>query len=203
MAQLTLSAAIEATTVNLTSVGGVDWAVWNTTPANLTPSEFKSGGGSTISAALYGGGSVSRSGTVPRTMSWTDGTNVGTDSNTAITYNSGFTVGQGFEVTFPASTTTRVAKLYVGYFAANVRVTAIISDTSTANQVDSSTLVGADATDANGTVTVTYAAASGSQTMTIRVEVLTSLGGSRNCGIQAAAYALSAGGDVLMSQICL
>lgn len=191
MAQLTLSGVIESTAANITTTGGTDWAIWNTTPANLTPSDYKSGGGQTISAALYGGGSLDRDGSAARQITWTDGTNEASSSNTAVTYNAGFTVGQGFEVTYPASTTVLVAKLYIAYFSADVRVTAIISDGSTANQVNSSTFTGADVTSFFGTVSVTYAAASGAQTMKIRVEVLNSLGGSRNVGIQAAAYALS------------
>lgn len=193
MAQLVIACAIEVTAFNLTTAGGIDWALWNETPASLTPSEYKSGGGQTISAALFGGGSLDRSGTDLRTMSWTDGTNAPSSSNTAITYNAGFSSpGQGFEVTFPADTTVRIAKLPVAWFSCNARATAIISDTSTANQVDSTTFAGADSVSVNGTVTVTYAAASGGQTMKIRVETLTSLGGSRNVGIQAAAYSISA-----------
>ena len=82
---LTLTPSVSAATVNLTTVGTVDWASWNATNS-LTPTNRKSGGGSTISVTdVNTQGSYSND---LRTITWSDGTPNGTGSETAGIYDS-------------------------------------------------------------------------------------------------------------------
>lgn len=187
MAQLSLSVSAGTTTANLTGLGYNDWAAWNNV-GSFTPNERKSGGGSLISAAAFGGASALGTSAAPITVSWTDGNPTGSSTNTGaavcLPLN---TTGVGYEITFPASRATRVARVFCFVGDATARVTAIISDASTGNQVDSTTLAFGAGTTSGGDIQVTYSAASDSQTMTIRVEVLSSASGSGGIGVQAAA----------------
>ena len=187
MTQLVLAVLKDATAANLTTIGTTDWADWNGSLNAVTVNEAKSGGGGLISAAIFTAGSPQIYSGDPRTISWTDGSPTGTSSNSNGVFNSGGGVGAGFEVTFPADTSNKIATLYCGYFDSDVKVTAIISDASTGNQVDSTTLTGAGLTSLDGVITVTYAAASAGQTMKIRIEVLNNLNGSGNTTLQGAA----------------
>ena len=192
MAQNSLSVTKTSAAANVSTLGAADWAVWNGTTASLTPNQRKSGGGSQISSSLFGGGAVGFYLGDPRTISWTsDGTPTASGSSDGGIYSpiSGTGIGFGVQAIFPASTTTRRAWVYVGYYDAVVaRVTSILSDGSVGNQVDSTTLTGSAATSFDGYVVVDYAAASAGQTLTVRIEVLTEFTGG-NATLQAAAFA--------------
>ena len=192
MAQNSLSVTKTSAAANVSTLGAADWAVWNGTTASLTPNQRKSGGGSQISASLFGGGAVGFYLGDPRTISWTsDGTPTASGSSDGGIYSpiSGTGIGFGVQAIFPASTTTRRAWVYVGYYDAVVaRVTSILSDGSVGNQVDSTTLTGSAATSFDGYVVVDYAAARAGQTLTVRIEVLTEFTGG-NATLQAAAFA--------------
>jgi hypothetical protein len=192
MAQLVLSVTKTSVPIGLTGLNTTDWAQWGN--SSVTPLNRKNGGGSLISAATYTGGTPTLYINDPRTISWTDGTPNATGSNTNGDYNfppgtgANAGVGYGFEVTFPADTSIKEAQFYSGFFSCTARVTAIISDASTANQVDSTTLTIGAATSSNGVIVVTYSAASAGQTMKIRIEVLTASDatGFENVTLQAA-----------------
>lgn len=192
MAQLVLSVIQSSANVDLTAIGPIDWGSWADNPASLTASDYKSGGGQTISVALVGGGAQQRYNPDVRTVSWTDGTINAIDSNTVGMYNDAATVGSGFDVTAPADTSVKIARFLVGAYTCIARVTASISDASTGAQVDSTTLDAPDTIFVPGLVTVTYAAAAPAQTMTMRIEVLTPSGGGPNVAFMAAGLAAGA-----------
>jgi hypothetical protein len=169
MPQLTLSVTASSASQSLTALGLTDWmAVHNPLPVL----DFKSGGGATIGVSRYGGGGDAATGALSRTISWTDGTNFGTGSISDGVQNNGG-AATGYEVTFPASTALRVAYVYLGGYSSTTKVTAIISDSSTGNQVDT-TLTGSAAAFTLGYAQVIYQAA-GSATLTVRVEAQSGL----------------------------
>lgn len=195
MASLTLTVTKTSAAVNLTSLGAANWVAWFS--GSTTPSQSKSGGSGSITASIIGGGSPSYYSGDPRTISWTDGTPTTSGSSDEGTFNSNFNVGAGFDVVFPADTTTKTAYLYVGYFDANAKITATLSDASAGPSSDTTTLGGTINTSFNGVVQVDYSAASAGQTLTIRVEVLSDAGGgSPNTTIQAAALIASSGPSI-------
>ena len=114
----------------------------------------------------------------------TDGTNFGTGSISDAVQNGGG-ANTGYEITFPAATALRQAKIYLGGFSSTVKVTAIISDASTGNQIDT-TLTGVSSTFVLGVATVIYQA-SGTATLTVRVESQSGLS-SPSVLIQGAAW---------------
>lgn len=191
MAQLALSITTGATSANLTGLSYTDWAAWNNV-SSFVPNERKSGGGSLISCAAFGGASPTASPSGLLTISWTDGTPTASSTNTgtavALPLN---TVGVGYEATFPATRATRIARVFGFLGDSTLRVTAIISDGSTGNQVDSTTLAAGAGTTLTSDIQVTYSAATDGQTMTVRVEVLSSASASGGHGIQAAAVKLN------------
>ena len=191
MAQLSLSITTGGTTANLTGLSYTDWAAWNNV-ASYSPNERKSGGGTLITCAAYGAATPFASAAAPITVSWTDGTPTASSTNTGAVVTTPLnTTGIGYEVTFPASRATRIARLFQFVGDATLRVTAIISDASTGNQVDSTTLAAGVGVTLTGDIQVTYSAASDNKTMTVRVEVLSSASASGGHGIQAAAVKLN------------
>jgi hypothetical protein len=187
MASLVLNVTTSAASVNLTSLAADDWAKWEDGDFSGTPSERKSGGGSTIGAAvIFGGGSFLGYNADPRTISWTDGTPTGSGSNQEIIYNGTYAVNRGFTVSFPADTTPREARIYLGaYSAAQTRITAILSDGSVGNQVDTSFST-ANGAEGDCFAVVTYEAGSAGQTMTLRVEIVLSNTGDGSMSLAAA-----------------
>ena len=164
MPQLTLSVASSAANQSLTALALTDWmAVHNPIPAV----DWKSGAGNTIGISRYGGGGDATTVALARTISWTDGTNFGTGSISDGVLNGGG-ANTGYELTFPATTALRQAQIYLGGYSSTVKVTAIISDASTSNQIDT-TLSGVSVTFVLGVATVIYQA-SGTATLTVRVE---------------------------------
>lgn len=189
MASLTMNVSLSSSAVNLTTVGLVDWVDWNN---SSTATDWKSGGGHTIpDPTLYVGGGFGTYTNDARTISWTDGTNTGTSSNTAGCYNNGV-VGTGLQLVFTADTTVRTVYIYPAVYnmTSAAHVTATLSDASAGPASDTTTLVSAASTLADGVIQLIYSAASGGQTLTVVWTSQTS-GGTTN--LQAAAIA-SAGG---------
>lgn len=181
MASLVLSAttAGAGADTNLTAQGADDWAQWTFGNTSGVPDQRKSGGGSLISLAKYGsaaGWATFDDGT--RSQSWTDGTPTSSGSSVDGIWLDDYAVGVGYELSFPASTATRQVKIWLGLYEATARVTAILSDGSVGNQVDSTTFVAGLSTSVYGIVTVDYAAASAGQSLTVRVEVLSAPSGA-------------------------
>jgi hypothetical protein len=125
-----------------------------------------------------GTGTVQTYGNDPRALSWSDGapTGSGTDNNGV--YLNG--VQNGFSLTAPADTTSRVLVVHVGGFNSGGTLRAHLSDSSAADYVD----VTATATGAfDRNYTLTYQASAG-QTLTV---TWTNTSGAGNVTLNGAA----------------
>jgi hypothetical protein len=154
------------TTANLTTVGTSDWAHWP---------EFteKATGGSQISNyTLVGTGTVNTYGNATLTLTWTDGNIAATGSATTGSFVAG--IGNGFQITVPADTTTRQVTVYVGGWASTGKLTAHLSDGSAADFTDSSYSSAGSIYQAN--YTLTYHAASAGQTLTLTWTMVSGVG---------------------------
>ncbi len=152
------SGTSSAGTANLTGEGSSDWVHWGdsslTRKAGVTPQ--------LSNYSVVGSGPVMVYSNDPRALSWTDGTPTADGNNNNGIYIS--SVQNGFSVTAPADTGTRVLTLYVGGWLSGATLTARLSDNSAANYVDVTTPA-AGQYDRN--YTLTYSAASAGQTLTV------------------------------------
>lgn len=146
------------------STGTADWSHWGQTTA--TTWNHKSGITPLIgNFTKIGSGTVNRYANNPTRFSWTGGTpNNKVTATTNAVYISG--VGNGFQITTPADTTTRTLKVYVGVYVATGKIEATLSDGSAPAYVDTS-LVSNTGT-ANAVYTLTYKAASAGKTLTVK-----------------------------------
>jgi hypothetical protein len=192
---LTLSVTKVSTTADLTAIGTLDWAEWGYAGAtSTTPSNTKSGGGSLISLAIYGGGSISNFTDSIRLVGWSDGTPTASEAGTASgLFNGTGGDGQGWQVTFPADTTLREAYVYLGTFDAGATIEAVLSDSSAGPGSDSTTLAIDAGNPIAGFAKITYAAATAGQSLFLRQSRIA--GGGGNMTIQAAALKLVPGGS--------
>jgi hypothetical protein len=168
------------TPVDLSAFGTEDWAVWGVGPStSLAPDQRKAGGTAISaltdipapSAPLRGLGQFGPpSETHPFTFSWTNGAPTAsvTGVRTGIQHDGQPVAGAngaGFAFTVPASTTTRTLKIWVALNRAAGQLTAGLSDGSSPAFVDD---VNIGVGDFIGQVyTITYAAASAGQTLTV------------------------------------
>lgn len=178
MAQLTVAITDTAsTTTALDTIGVIDWFVYD----SGTPSHKSGGSGLSgyPSAQGYASGTTT-------TLTWTGGTPTASGSSTGVAYNATF-----YAITAPADTTVREFRLFAGIYQGTLKVTVSISDASTATVIDSTyAWVSGNAREAQ--IKVTYAAASASQTVTIRVEAVSA--GTVN--VMGGTYALSGAATV-------
>jgi hypothetical protein len=172
---LTGSGVASIAAVNLTAIGTSDWAKW---PNYIR----KASGGAQISALTQIGTATPLTYTNDqRPISWSDGTPTATGTNDL----SGIQVvgvGNGFQFTAPADTTTRTLYVYAGGWGSGGRLVAHLSDGSAADYVDSSF------SSSNGyyrpVYTLTYRAASAGQQLVVQ---WTQASGTGNVKLQAAA----------------
>ena len=171
-----------ASTINLTTEGLIDWAHWG----HGGPTEFnhKAGIVAQISEfTLIGTDPVQSFDDNFTGYSWSNGT----PEQSATGTTSGIYVigeGNGFEISFPADTTVKTLKVYVGAYAARMRFEAALSDGSAAPYVDESFENLSDGP--NRIYTLNFAADSAGQQLTVRFWVLTFLGDGANVTLQAA-----------------
>jgi hypothetical protein len=168
------------TTANLTTVGTSDWAHWP---------EFteKTTGDSQISNyTLVGTGTVNTYNNATLTLTWTDGNRAASGSATTGSFVAG--VGNGFQITVPADTTTRQITVYVGGWASTGKLTAHLSDGSAADFTNSSYSSANSIYQAN--YTLTYHAASAGQTLTL---TWTMVSGNSNGNVVLDGAALAGG----------
>jgi hypothetical protein len=206
MAALSFTSIVQsAGAVNLSGIASVqDWAVWPTTASPPTPSDHKSGGGSTIALSIFAAGSYSGFSPDPRTVSWSlDGTNSASGSFATDQLNGASAVGNGFTLTFPADTTPRIAYIYGGIYNGAGGVSASLSDSS-AGPISDTTSQPAAANLNDSVIIIAYQAGSASQTLTVNLYYSATGGFSGGLTfMQAAAHALSGSPLLPMSQICL
>ena len=170
------SATSSSSLVNLTTEGSGDWEHWGegglNRKAGVTPllSNY----------AAVGSGRVSSYGNDPRLMSWSDGTPTAITTNDPEgIYISG--AGNGFSLTVPASVTPQTVVVYVGGWDSGGTLTASLSDGSAPSYANT-TATASGQYDQN--YTLTYAAASAGQTLTITWKMAS---GSGNVTLNAAA----------------
>ncbi len=153
------SGTSSAALVNLTLEGALDWEHWGDTSLNR-----KAGVSAQLTTYMVlGGGDVLPYGNDPRPVSWTDGTPTASSSNNT---NGAFVagIGQGFSFTAPADTTTRTLTVHAGGWESGGTLTAHLSDGSAMSYTDVTAAVSGQY-DRN--YTLTYAAASAGQTLTV------------------------------------
>lgn len=166
---LSVNTGTPSGTVNLTTVGAVDWSHWGY--SGTAQNHKSSGGGQISSYTVIGGGGVAgfNSGT---TWNWTDGTPTVSASTARGIRITG--TGSGFTLTAPAGTTTRTLVIYVSVRNSQGSFQASLSDNSAAPYADTSLSNAAGTTD--GLYTVTYSAGSSGQTLTLTWQLQTDFG---------------------------
>jgi hypothetical protein len=185
MAQLNLSVVAAGTsTYDLTALGTSDWIVY----PNATPVR-KNGGGSQIALAHVGSFSDSVATDSKEMSTWSDGAGTVSGSTNSLIF-SGTGDGIGYALTVPADTNVRTVTAILGVYNTRMRITATLSDSSVAQQVDTSIV--SDSSGGNpAAVTVRYAAASAGQTLTIVATQITP-SGYANTSFQSAALSVPA-----------
>lgn len=182
------SVASSSAAVDLTVAGTVDWAHW---PGY----NHKASGDAQISNyTRVGSGSIHGYSNDPRTLSWSDGINAVSGSNRRGLYVAG--TGNGFQLNAPADTTTRTLTVYVGGSNSAGKLTAHLSDGSTADY-GNTTVSGSG--QYNGVYRLTYQAASAGQRITVN---WTQASGSGNVTLQGATLAAAAGSPTPGTDSC-
>jgi hypothetical protein len=181
------SVTSSATTFNLSSPAQTDYIVY---PATTTPTR-KSGAGSTIiAAAVLGAVSFATFNYGNNLFTWTGG--APTASGTAVAggiYTNPTTasaVGQGIRLVLPADTNSRTAVIYWGANSCAPQLVATLSDGSATPLTLTPTATGSNI-DIYYAATITFAANSAGQTLTIDMTVKTLQSGG-NIFIGAAKY---------------
>jgi len=175
-----VTAITSATTVNLTSQGSSDWAMWGY-KASYNFEHKSNGNGQISNLGAYGGGGEGQFSNSIITTTWTDGSPDGNVSGNASGYYNGGGVGDGFIFTAPADANTRTLTVYVGGWESGGTLTASLSDNSAATYSNSS--LSNNSTNYYGSYTITYKAANPNQTLTVK---WLEASGSGNVTVQAA-----------------
>jgi len=156
------------TALNLTAEGQRDWTHWGLTTNNFF--DHKANVVQQISdLTKLGTNVVERYGDNHTGYSWSDGTpTASTNGTTTGVFITGVT--NGFEITVPADTTSRTLKIYLGLYGAQANFQAWLSDFSSPAYTDTtlSNFFG----NSYAVYTVTYAAASSGQALTVRYRSL-------------------------------
>ena len=167
--------------VNLTTEGELDWAHWG----NGGPTAFnhKNGTQQISNFTVIGNETVFSLADNPTGFTWTDGTPTASATNV---HTGVFLigVGNGFEFTVPADTNVKTFKINLGLWRARGMLKATLSDGSAGPFIDSS-LVNETGT-SNGLYTISFAAASAGQTLTIRYTGQTIFHSSGNVTLESA-----------------
>lgn len=170
-------------TANLSSEGTIDWAHWGINGSSSF--DHKSGITQQISNFTeIGTTAINTYGNNPTGFTWTGGTPTATATATTTgIYLNG--VGNGFQITIPADTTSKTLKLYVGVWSAQGKIQATLSDASASDFIDTS-LSNTSAT-TGGMFVISFRAASAGQTLTVKYTLLTAFNPSYgNISFQAA-----------------
>ncbi|HEX4955061.1 MAG TPA: hypothetical protein VF017_16855 [Thermoanaerobaculia bacterium] len=170
---LTCTPSLSPATKNLSTEGTLDWAHWG----HATAASFDHKSGVTQQISNYtqiGGRAPIRFDDAQIAYSWSGGTPTASATNST-TGLAVVRVGNGYQITVPASATARTLRLYIGVWNGRGQLTAALSDGSAAACGDSSISSGAAGTDRF--YTIRFAAASASQTLTVRWTVLEDNGG--------------------------
>lgn len=167
---LTGSGAVPPASVVLSDEGTNDWAHWGLASSNSF--DHKAGVTQQISNfTLLGTNNIMQYADNLTAYSWVDGTPTYSASpSTTGVFIDGLT--NGFELTLPADRQPRVAKIYVGLYAARADFRAWLSDASAPEFSD--TTLSSNYNNAYQVYTLNYTAALPNQTLTIRHTALNS-----------------------------
>jgi hypothetical protein len=208
---LTGNLSTQDVSVDLTSEGTKDWAIWGYanggTSTSLAPDVRKSGG-STISAltdinpppslALRGIGQFS----VPFRFSWTNGNAVPSASNVSAglqNFSPGVPFvapdGYGFSFTVPASLVLETLRVYVSAHHISGRFMATLSDNSASAYIDTALTGGFNSP---GFYTLQYASATPGQTLNVQWTQFSANGDSGNVAIYAVTLVPEPSGLILI-----
>jgi hypothetical protein len=155
--------------INLTTEGALDWAHWG----RNGPTAFDHKGTVTqqiTDITKLGTNSVGWFNDCPTAFTWTDGYPTLSVLSTPTGIDVGGVVGNGFQITVPASTNLRTLKLYVGVWYAQGKLEATLSDGSAPAFVDSSMNRNNGAS--SGLYTINFKAGSAGQSLKIRFTIL-------------------------------
>ena len=160
-ASLSGSSSSSTSTVNLTSVGTLDWAHWG----DGVPGLVRKTGTSIISSyTVIGGATVTANTTDTRRMGWSNGTPTASGSSN----KNGVSVsgaGYGFQLTVPADAQARTVKVYVSGSNSSGTFTAHLSDGSAPDYTNTTSLTGGTF---DRTYTVNYTAGSSGKQLVIK-----------------------------------
>lgn len=192
VASLAFTSIAESTaSVDLSSPARTDWAHFGDGGSNsITPVNRKSGGGSLISASLYGATpGVNSFSDSPRLMNWTDGSPTASSANNQFgvygATNSGgsSSIGDGFSFVFQLGTGSNSIELYPGTYAGRVTVEAAVSDASSPSISNTTTIDDSGSTGTSGAVVIECTPGSAGQTLTVNVFLNTAYGAFANSTI--------------------
>ncbi len=175
------------TGVNLSQQGTLDWAHWGL--QNNNSFAHKQGVPQSISTYTHiGRNPVHHFNNSPTKYSWTNGK---PQRSVLATTTGVWTYGlhNGFQITVPADTTSRTLKLYVGVWRAQGVLKATISGSHAT--YNNTALENISAT-SNGVYTLTYAAASAGQKLTVAFTVQKSFDTFGNVTLQSATLSAAA-----------
>src|ERR1051326_3585039 len=162
-----LTPLLPGTLIDLTAQGTSYWAHWGLDPTDLF--DHKLNATQQISSfTLIGGAIPEQEANCLISFTWTDGSPTASATNTT-TALSVTGLLNGFQISAPADTTVRELKIYVGTYSAQAELAAQLSDSSTPPYVDYGLNDDFDST--NGVYTLTYAAASAGQILTVSYTV--------------------------------
>jgi len=180
---LSASVAPTPTTIDLTAEGALDWARWgggNYIPDDPAAYNHKAGVTPLISTYTLVGPDAATSaeqwndaGTP--LFTWSDGTPTLTGDGLGNggsyfpnTGNSTNGLGDGYQITVPASTTPQILKVFTGCYSALVNFNAALSDNS-APPYDDQSMNDQTGNGFNGVYTIIFAAGSAGQTLTVTI----------------------------------
>lgn len=189
---LTAVSSSPPASVNLTAEGTADWTHWGLSGA----SSFNRKSGVSPQISNYtkiGTGSVGSFNDNSVLYSWSDGSPTGSAVNSGgALYFTG--LNRGYELNIPADTNTRTLKLYVGVYAGQGRLEAILSDASASPVIDTSINNQTDTT--NVVYTISYKAASAGQSLKVRWTAAAIHNSWGNVTLQAATLSADSGPPV-------
>jgi hypothetical protein len=152
-----------AASYNLTTLGTSDWAHWGL-GGNVYNFDHDASGGSQISNVTdLGTGLVGGYSSSSRSVSWTNGTPIASQSGDDGYIWANTVLGTGFSFTVPASTTERTVYVYAGGYSSGATLTATLSDGSATPFIATASGSGLY----TDLFTITFAAASAGQDLTI------------------------------------
>ncbi len=170
--------------VNLSQQGTLDWAHWGL-QNNISFAHKQNATQRISNFTRIGHAPVLRFNNSPTNYSWNNGNPQANVSNTTTgvwTYG----LHNGFQITVPADTTSRTLKLYVGVWKAQASLKATISNSKAV--YNNTSLENISAT-SNGVYTLTYAATSAGQKLTIAFTVQNTFDLTGNVILQSATLA--------------